>query len=380
MENSNALILLRKELHQHPEVSGQEIHTAKRVLSFLQNYPPDEVITEIGKTGVAAIYKGTKTGKTILFRCELDALPIEEINVFEHRSLAKGVSHKCGHDGHIAILCGLAIELHQKRPASGNVILLFQPAEEDGTGAQKVFLDPKFAVLQLDYVFALHNLPGYEMHQIVVKNNTFTCAVNSIIIKLKGKTSHAGEPEKGINPALAIAAIITEFNAIIQAGIAKEDFCLITPIYTKMGKKAYGVSAGAGEVHFTVRSDSNSQMRKIEGTLENVAQTIANKYNLICKIKWTQGFQANENNKMAVDAIKKAAKINNFALLEKDKPFTWGEDFGLFTQQYPGAMFGLGSGINTPALHNPDYDFPDEIIATGVAIFYQISKEITNAY
>ena len=380
MENSNALILLRKELHQHPEVSGEEIKTAKRVLSFLENYPPDEVITEIGKTGVAAIYKGKKTGKTILFRCELDALPIEEINIFEHRSLSKGVSHKCGHDGHIAILCGLAIELHQKRPVSGNVILLFQPAEEDGTGAQKVFLDPKFAVLQPDYVFALHNLPGYEMHQIVVKNNTFTCAVNSIIIKLKGKTSHAGEPEKGINPALAIATIITEFNAIIQADIAQEDFCLITPIYTKMGKKAYGVSAGAGEVHFTVRSDSNSQMRKIEGTLENVAQTIANKYNLSCKIKWTQGFQANENNKMAVDAIKKAAKINNFALLEKDKPFTWGEDFGLFTQQYPGAMFGLGSGINTPALHNPDYDFPDEIIATGVAIFYQISKEITNAY
>lgn len=380
MENSNALILLRKELHQHPEVSGEEIQTAKRVLSFLENYPPDEVITEIGKTGVAAIYKGKKTGKTILFRCELDALPIEEINIFEHRSLSKGVSHKCGHDGHIAILCGLAIELHQKRPVSGNVILLFQPAEEDGTGAQKVFLDPKFAVLQPDYVFSLHNLPGYEMHQIVVKNNTFTCAVNSIIIKLKGKTSHAGEPEKGINPALAIATIITEFNAIIQADIAKENFCLITPIYTKMGKKAYGVSAGAGEVHFTVRSDSNSQMRKIEGTLENVAQAIANKYNLSCKIKWTQGFQANENNKMAVDAIKKAAKINNFALLEKDKPFTWGEDFGLFTQQYPGAMFGLGSGINTPALHNPDYDFPDEIIATGVAIFYQISKEITNAY
>ncbi|TDE05699.1 amidohydrolase [Flavobacterium sandaracinum] len=380
MENSNALILLRKELHQHPEVSGEEIHTAKRVLSFLENYPPDEVITEIGKTGLIAIYKGKKTGKTVLFRCELDALPIEETNVFGHRSLNNGVSHKCGHDGHMAILCGLAAELYHNKPESGTVILLFQPAEEDGSGAQKVLLDTKFASIQPDYVFALHNLPGFPMHQIVVKNETFSCAVNSIIIKLKGKTSHAGEPGKGINPALAIAAIISEFNTIIQSDITKENYCLITAIYTKMGSKAYGVSAGAGEIHFTVRSDSNSQMRRIELTLENLAQSIAKKHKLTCKTSWTQGFQANENDKTAVTFIKKAATINGFDLLEKDKPFTWGEDFGLFTQHYPGAMFGLGAGINTAALHNPDYDFPDEIITTGVSVFHQISKQITNAH
>ncbi|UQD56729.1 amidohydrolase [Flavobacterium sp. K5-23] len=384
MENLNqriaALTLLRKELHQHPEVSGVEFETAKRITSFLENFPPDELITNIGTTGVVAIYKGNKTGKTVLFRCELDALPIEEINTFEHRSLTNGVSHKCGHDGHMAILCGLATELHHNKPETGSVILLFQPAEEDGSGAQKIYSDPKFATLKPDFVFALHNLPGFPKNQIVVKNDTFTCAVNSVIIKLNGVTAHAGEPEKGINPALAIASIITQFNKIIQADISKEDYCLVTPIYTEMGKKAYGVSAGAGEVHFTVRSDSNLQMKKVEITLEKLAQSIAKEHQLECNISWTQGFQANENNKQAADHIRNAAKINNFELLEKETPFTWGEDFGLFTQQYPGAMFGLGSGINTPALHNPDYDFPDEIIKTGVSIFYQISKQITNAH
>jgi amidohydrolase len=226
----------------------------------------------------------------------------------------------------------------------------------------------------------LHNLPGYPQNQIVIKNGTFTCAVNSIIIKLDGITAHAGEPEKGINPALAIASIITQFNGFIQSDISKENYCLITPIYTKMGKKAYGVSAGAGEVHFTVRSDSNSRMKKIEATLENIAKAVANEYRLKCNIKWTQGFQANENDEDAVSLIKKAAKENQFELLEKVNPFTWGEDFGLFTQHYPGAMFGLGSGIDTPALHNPDYDFPDEIITTGVSIFHHISKQITNAH
>ncbi len=384
MENPNlpiaSLTELRKTLHKHPEVSLNEKETAKKILSFLENYPPDEIETEVGETGIFAIYKGAKPGKTVLFRCELDALPIEEINTFEHRSTIEGVSHKCGHDGHMAIICGLATQLHLQRPETGKVVLLFQPAEEDGRGAVRVNADPKFKSLQPDFVFALHNLPRYNQNQIVVKNNTFTCAVNSIIIKLKGKTSHAGEPEKGINPALALAEITNAFQQHIQADITKDNFCLISSIYIKMGKKAYGISAGAGETHFTVRTDKNEQMKKIEATLEETARKIAQKHQLDCTIKWTQNFHANENSSEAVDYVRKAAVSNNFDLLEKESPFTWGEDFGIFTQEYAGAMFGLGAGTDTPALHNPDYDFPDAIIPTGVAIFNQIAKQITNAH
>lgn len=384
MENQNlpiaSLISLRKTLHKYPEVSLDEKETAKRIISFLENYPPDEIKTEVGETGILAIYKGAKPGKTVLFRCELDALPIEEINTFEHKSIIEGVSHKCGHDGHMAILCGLATQLHLQRPETGNVVLLFQPAEEDGRGAVRVYADPKFKSLKPDFVFALHNLPRYDQNQIVVKNNTFTCAVNSIIIKLKGRTSHAGEPEKGINPALALAEITHAFQQQIQADITKDNFCLISSIYIKMGKKAYGISAGAGETHFTVRTDKNEQMKKIEAALEDTARKIAQKHQLDCTIKWKQNFHANENNTEAVDYVRKAAASNNFDLLEKESPFTWGEDFGIFTQEYAGAMFGLGAGTDTPALHNPDYDFPDAIIPTGVAIFHQISKQITDAH
>lgn len=231
------LVQLRKELHQFPELSGAEIQTAKRINSFLEKFPPDELINGIGKTGIIAIYNGKKKGKTVLFRAELDALPIEETNTFEHKSNYNGVSHKCGHDGHATILCGLAAALSQNRPESGTVILLFQPAEENGTGAQSVISDSKFKDIKPDFVFALHNLPGFPKNQIVVKNNTFSCAVNSIIIKLNGKTAHAGEPEKGINPAIAIATIISQFNTIIQTNISKNNYCLITPIYINMGKK-----------------------------------------------------------------------------------------------------------------------------------------------
>lgn len=373
------LIQLRQELHQHPEVSGEEKETAKRVLAFLSNYPPNEIITNLGGEGILALYRGKQEGKSVLFRCELDALPIQEINTFDYKSSYEGVSHKCGHDGHMAILCGMAKTLHENPLEKGTVMLLFQPAEEDGNGAKRVLNDLKFNTIKPDFAFALHNLPGYKKHQIVIKEATFTCAVNSMIIQLEGKTSHAGEPENGTNPALAIAEIIHVFNAKINNNVASNQYCLITPIHITMGEKAYGVSAGYGEVHFTVRSNSNAQMRIIESNLEENVAEIVSKFNLKVKIDWTQSFQANENNIEAVDFIKKAALKKEYTILEKELPFTFGEDFGLFTQHFKGAMLGLGSGENTPSLHNPDYDFPDEIIATGVTLFHQISKEIIDA-
>ncbi|WP_338375457.1 amidohydrolase [uncultured Flavobacterium sp.] len=373
------LIQLRQELHQHPEVSGNESKTAQRILDFLSKYKPNQVITNLGGKGILAIYKGKEDGKSVLFRCELDALPIQEINSFDYKSLYERVSHKCGHDGHMAILCGMAKTLHENPLKKGTVMLLFQPAEEDGNGAKRVLNDSNFDAIKPDFAFALHNLPGFKKHQIIVKENTFTCAVNSMIIQLNGKTSHAGEPENGINPALAIAEIIQVFNSKINTDVSSKKYCLITPIHINMGEKAYGVSAGYGEVHFTVRSNSNAQMRNIESNLEENVNEIASKFNLKTKIDWTESFQANENNSEAVNFIRKSASSLNLDILEKEQPFTFGEDFGIFTQNFKGAMLGLGSGENTPSLHNPDYDFPDEIIETGINLFHQITKEILNA-
>ena len=373
------LISLRKELHQNPELSGFEKETAVRIQNYLSKYPPTKLLTNIGGTGILAIYEGKEKGNTILLRCELDALPIQEINSFKHKSKVENVSHKCGHDGHMAIICGVAKYLFENPLEKGNVVLLFQPAEENGKGAQSVFEDEKFRSINPDFVFALHNLPAYEKHQIVVKEDSFTCAVNSIIIKLYGKTSHAGEPENGNNPALAISDIIAAFLEKKQPNIQEDNYCEITPIYIEMGEKAYGVSAGYGEVHFTFRSNQNKLMQQIENKLEEIAIKIANQHNLKPEISWTESFKANENNKVAVDFIRKAAKKTKLSILEKEVPFTFGEDFGLFTQHYKGAMFGLGSGTEVPSLHNPDYDFPDDIIETGISVFTSLIKEVSDA-
>jgi len=374
----NDIHTLRKHLHQNPELSGFEVETAKTISTFLQKYTPDELLESLGEgTGIIAIYQPEKEVKhTIMFRCELDALPIQEINDFEHKSVFQNVSHKCGHDGHMSVMSALAKKLSKQRMQQTKVILLFQPAEENGEGAVAIYNDPRFKRLNPDKVFALHNLPGYDHHDIVVKNHTFTCAVNSIIIKLQGKTAHAGEPENGDNPALAIAQIINEFNKKIQPDPTKEKFSILTPIFLTMGTQDYGISAGYGEVHYTFRRSANSEMKELEEELEQIVSKAAEKFKLKPEISWTQKFSANENDPETVDFVRQAARDCQFNLVERETPFQWGEDFGIFTEHYKGAMFGLGSGKNTPSLHNPDYDWPDEITETGAAIFYKISQLI----
>jgi amidohydrolase len=369
------LTTLRKSLHANPEVSGEEFETQKTIIHFLTNQT-DAQIQKVANTGVTATFNGTTVGPTVMIRGDIDALPITEINEFEHRSTIAGVSHKCGHDGHTCILLGLAVLLTKQAITKGKVILLFQPAEEDGMGAKAVLNDVAFKNISIDYAFALHNLPDYPLHEIVVKEQEFTGNVKSIIIKLNGKTSHAAEPEKGINPSLAIAELLQYADEITLNDPSAKDFFLVTPIHVNMGELAYGISAGYGEVHFTIRSWSTTLMEEKSNALVNFIKQIAKSHQLEPDISWTQVFAANINHPKAVENIINSAKNNNYNITERMYPFKWGEDFGLFTQQFKGAMFGLGAGLETPALHNPDYDFPDEILPTGINMFHQIIKTL----
>ncbi len=365
------LTTIRKMIHANPEISEHEFETQKRIVEFLTSSTKAN-IKPFGNTGVLAVFESEIAGPTVMIRGDIDALPIEEINTFDHKSTQKGVSHKCGHDGHTTILLGLAQLLSQQPIKTGKVILLFQPAEENGMGAAAVLSDTEFNKHKIDYVFALHNLPGYPMHQIVVKENEFTGNVKSIILKMTGKTAHAAEPEQGLNPSLAIAELFAFADNITHNKPEEKDFFLMTPVYATLGDLAYGISAGYGETHFTIRSWSTDLMAERTKKIVTFIENVCKKYQLSPNISYTQVFHANINNPQAVDFIRKACIENNLTLIERDYPFRWGEDFGLFTQKYKGAMFGVGAGINTPALHNPDYDFPDEITPTAIRMFYQI--------
>lgn len=367
---------LRKEIHQHPELSGVEAETANRLTKFVRQHHDTEIINEIGGNGVAVIYSFPNPGPTILIRSELDALPIEESNSFEHRSVKQGVSHKCGHDGHMAIVAGLIFWIKKAAFNKGKIVLLFQPAEENGQGAFQVINDLKFKNIQPDYVFALHNLPGESLHTIVVTKDVFTPTVQSVAIYLKGKQAHASEPENGINPAGAIAEFINSFNLLNNTNLHDKEFALLTPIHILMGEKAYGISAGYGELHYTLRSWTEEVMENLKNNLNVLTENICQKHQLSFLKEWFDYFPATINDGYCNKLIKNAAEINGFTVIEKAHPFKFGEDMGWFSRKYKVGMFGLGAGLNSPALHHDDYDFPDEIINTGIQMFTTIITQI----
>lgn len=370
------LVAFRKKLHKYPELSGQEEKTAKTILDTIKQFNPTKIISNIGGTGVAAVFDSGEPGITTMFRSELDALPIAESNLFKHKSVNKNISHKCGHDGHSTILIGLAQKLFKKPPPSGKVILLFQPAEETGEGAKAILNDDKFKAIKPDFIFALHNVPGFKKGMIICKKDAFTSSVVSFVLKLIGRTSHAAEPEHGINPDLALQELIYRIKKMDNPEMDSEDFATIASVYATLGSKDYGISAGHAELHMTIRAWTPKQLSKLKQKISDIIEKVSFDNQLKYELDWIYEFSANINDSQAVDYIENAAKSLNYNFYVKSYPFKWGEDFGLFTQHFKGAMFGLGSGENTPALHNPDYDFPDEIIPCGVNMFYEIIKQI----
>ena len=378
MAETEKLSQLRRQLHKHPELSGKERYTARTISNLFQSLTPDEIIYGLGGNGAAFIFNGNQPGKTILFRSELDALPIKEINTFDYHSEQEGVAHKCGHDGHMVILTGLAQKIAANLNFSGRVIFLFQPAEETGEGARLVLDDEKFKSIKPDYVFALHNLPGFSENKIIFREGVFTAASKGMVIKLPGKTSHAAEPEKGINPAKAVSKILEGLINIPSRENIFKDFTLITIVHTVLGEIAFGTSAGYAEIRATLRSFSNQDMEQLTRFAEELVHNICRGEKIVPEISYQEEFPACENHSYAVNVITEAAGKLGLETETIKIPFKWSEDFGWFLQQFPGAIFGLGAGKKHPALHNPDYDFPDMIISAGVEMFFEIAKQLTN--
>ncbi|PCE62567.1 amidohydrolase [Sediminicola luteus] len=360
----------RRVLHQHPELSGEEKQTAQRVKAFLLAHSQPKIIEGIGGHGLAAVYQMEKEGPTVLVRCELDALPITEANTFSHRSQHDGVSHKCGHDGHMAILCGLAIALTQNPLTCGKVVLLFQPAEENGQGAHAVLQDPKFNDIAPDFCLALHNLPGYALGSVLVKEAGFTASVVSLALHLEGKIAHASEPHHGINPAEAISDIITFFKHKEVADPSQAAFALATPIHINLGQLAYGVAAGKAKVHYTLRTWSDANLQALKQEFESYVTQLAAKKALQFQLNWLEYFPGVQNNTQLVHKLQSTCQEQGISIKTLEHALRFGEDFGWFSKKFPSLLFGLGSGENCPALHHSDYDFPDELIEKGIQLFY----------
>ncbi len=373
------VIELRHELHKHPEVSNNEYKTSERIVNFMKPLMPDEIVN-LGETGKAFVFKGKESGKTIVFRAELDALPILEKNSLAYLSINPNVSHMCGHDGHMAILAGLAQKISKESHQYGKVVFLFQPAEEVEQGALDVVNDSSFKNIKADYIFALHNIPGVKKHNIVIKSGSFSAASKGMTIKLSGKTAHAAEPENGISPANAISRIINQLHKLKENKSLFKDLALLTIIHIQLGEISFGTSPGYAEIRVTLRSFENEDMALLTAHSEKIINGISKEENLECRISYSEEFPASVNDNECLGYVEESARQNNLEIETIKHPFKWSEDFGYYSQHYKSCLFGLGSGISQPPLHNPDYDFPDEIIESGINMFYGIYKKINKLY
>ncbi|MFT5708568.1 MAG: amidohydrolase, partial [Oceanospirillaceae bacterium] len=336
-------INVRKHLHKHPELSGKEQKTAAYVLTQLQTLKPDRIYQNIGGQGMAVCFDSNKPGPNVLFRSELDALPIEELNQFAHRSVNQGVSHKCGHDGHMATILALGEKIAANRPLKGTVTLLFQPAEETGEGAIAVVEDAQFNDFKPDYCFALHNLPGHPLGQVLIRAGSFNCASRGMSIALNGKTAHAAYPETGISPANALAELIQTLPAL-AANLDFSELTMLTLIHCSMGEEAFGTSPGAGKLLATLRTESNEAMAALVDAVSQKAQSCADAQGLELSISWHDVFNASVNDEQCAQQVATAAQYCNNEVIWLDEPLRWSEDFGALSQTAKGAMFAFGAG------------------------------------
>lgn len=363
------LTSLRRELHRHPELSGEEAGTARRIREALAPTAPDTVLTDLGGHGIAAIYDSGKPGPAIMLRAELDALPIEELGDVPHRSLVPGKAHLCGHDGHATILLGMARLLGRSRPARGRVVLMFQPAEEDGSGAAAVIADPRYDQIRPDFAFALHNKPGQPLGTALLAAGPANCASRGIRIRLKGSTAHASQPETGRSPMQAVAKIMPMLEASGPRGPLGPDFAMVTVTHASMGAPAYGVAPGDAEIRATLRTVRDDRMDALCEKVEALVRTAAQEGDLDCAIDYDDVFLACTNDERAAALLGIGAERAGLPRKHMEEAQRGSEDFGRFGADARSAMLFLGAGTDCPQVHTPRYDFPDELIPKGIQLF-----------
>ena len=368
-ENLEKIIALRHELHRHPELSGREQGTMKRLKVFLRE---NTSLTIVDREGwfYAVKEAPSPTAAPMAFRADMDALPIDEGIGLPYGSACGGVSHKCGHDGHSAALCGLALELEHRSPAR-TVYLIFQPAEEIGAGAQRCA--ELIREKGIGEIYGFHNLGGYPEGTVVYRRGLTQPASEGLTIVLHGRPSHASAPETGLNPAEAVAHLVLYARDLLATPHRGMILCTVTGV--RVGTGDFGISAGDGEVRMTLRAEEEAEMKDLERSLLQYAARLAEETGLRMEHHISDYFPETRNHDVCLDRVIRAAEKLRIPHRPMDKLWRASEDFGYYTKVCPGAIFYVGSGKNHPALHTREYDFNDRILPTAVDLFAGLAME-----
>jgi hippurate hydrolase len=391
LQDSAQIVRLRRDIHAHPELCFQELRTADTVAQALTEWGIP-VHRGLGRTGVVGVIQHGSSPRAIGLRADMDALPMTEHNTFAHASTHPGKMHACGHDGHTAMLLAAAQHLARHRQFDGTVYLVFQPAEEGGGGAREMINDGLFERFPMDAIFGMHNWPGMAAGQFAVCDGPAMASSNEFKITITGKGAHAAMPHLGIDPVPIACQMVQAFQTIVTRNKRPTDAGVISVTMIHTGE-ATNVVPDTCEIEGTVRTFTLEVLDLIERRMREIAQHTCAAFGADCQFDFHRNYPPTINHASEVAFLRGVMRdVVGPANALEFEPTMGAEDFSYFLQAKPGAYFVIGNGdgdhrlgytdtaraqthgLGPCTLHNPNYDFNDELIPLGATLWVRLAQ------
>ena len=373
---------LRRDIHAHPELSFEEERTSDLIARQLAQWGI-EVHRGIGRTGVVGVVKGGSSARSVGLRADIDALPIAERNDFAHASRHPGKMHACGHDGHTAMLLGAARHL-ARHPIDGTVYLVFQPAEEHGGGARAMMEDGLFDRFPMEAIFGGHNWPGLAVGQFALKSGPCFAGSNEFRVTIRGKGAHAAMPHNGVDPVPIACQLVQAWQTVVTRNKRPIDAAVISVTMIHAGQTS-NVIAESCEIQGTVRTFSIEVLDLIEARMREIALHTCAAFGASCDFDFSRNYPPTINHPAETAFMRETmAEVVGEANVIEFEPTMGAEDFSFFLQRIPGCYVLIGNGdgshresghgMGPCMLHNPSYDFNDELLPLGATLWVRVAE------
>ncbi len=384
LADAASIAAVRRDIHAHPELCFEERRTSDVIAARLAEWGIP-VHRGLGKTGVVGIVKGGPGDRAVGLRADIDALPMTERNTFAHASQHHGKMHACGHDGHTAMLLAAAKHLSKHRQFDGTVYLIFQPAEEGGGGAREMIRDGLFEKFPMEAIFGAHNWPGMSVGQFAVRSGPCFASSNEFKITIHGKGGHAAMPHNGIDPVPVACQMVQAFQTIITRNKRPIDAGVISVTMIHAGE-ATNVVPDTCVMEGTVRTFTLEVLDLIERRMKEIAEHTAAAFGARCEFQFVRNYPPTINHPAETEFARRVmGEVVGPENVLEFEPTMGAEDFSYFLLDKPGAYFLIGNGdgshregghgMGPCMLHNPSYDFNDELIPLGATLWVRMAEQ-----
>ena len=374
-ELKSEMITWRHHIHAHPETAFEELNTTKFIIEKLKSFGINELYTEFAPTGVVGIIKGNKDGRWIALRADIDALDIIEENKISYCSTIPGKMHACGHDGHTATLLGTAKYLSEHRDFAGTVVVIFQPAEENEGGARVMVENGLFERFPIEAVYGIHNQPNMKLNHFYVTHGPMMASYDVFEIKITGVGAHAAAPHLSKDTILTATQIVNGLQSIVSRNVDPLSSLVVSVTQIHSGD-TWNVIPQQAVIRGTVRTFDAQVQDMTENRIKQIATGIASTFEAKAEVDYQRRYPATINHAKQAEIAIKAAKnvVGETNVIIDPTPSMGAEDFAFMLKKIPGAYVWLGAGQGAN-LHNPAYNFNDEVLTTGVEYFIEIVNQ-----